>query len=173
MDEPQELPLNSRVVSIIRGMIREALDFNNDKTFTPPQDVIASAQRALETVSPSSMSGENKGSGANKARQLAAGTPQTFAQMKRLKSFFSTEEKNRSADNAAWELHGGDKAYAWVTRELERLNSGNLRSKKVARTMGGAGINKGMGTMDRTMMDPTKTRERSAWSAVKNRGQNS
>jgi len=157
---------------IVRHLIREALEFNNNKTFTPPQDVIAAAKKALETVRPSSMSGHDKGNGANKARQLAAGDPQTFAQMKRLKSFFSTEEKSDKKDHAAWELHGGDKAYAWVTRELDRINAGNLRSKKVARTMGGAGINKGMGTLDKQMLNPNNTRERSAWSAMKNREQN-
>lgn len=161
------------ILALVREVIKEALEFNNNKTFTPPQDVITAAKNALETVSPSSMSGENKGSGANKARQLAAGDPQSFVQMKRLKSFFSTEEKKDNRDKAAWELHGGDKAYAWVTRELDRINGGNLRSKKVARMMGGAGVNKGMGTLDRQMLNPNNTRERSAWSAVKNREQNS
>lgn len=162
----EQMPLHV----LVRKIIREALDFNNDKTFTPPQDVIMAAQKAIETVRPSAMSGD-KGNGANKARNLAAGDPQTFAQMKRMKSFFETTNKGENV--SAWELHGGDKAYAWVTRELERLNTGNLRSKKVARTMGGAGINKGMGTLDRQMLNPNNTRERSAWSAVKNREQNS
>lgn len=161
------------IASLIRESVLEALEFNNNKTFIPPQDVIASAKLALDTVSPQSMSEENKGNGANKARQLAAGEAQTFAQMKRLKSFFDTEQKSEEKNDAAWKLHGGDKAYAWVKRELERINTGNLRSKATARAMGGAGVNKGMGTFDRTMMDPTKTRERSAWSAIKNRDQNS
>ena len=158
---------------LVRELIREALEFNNDKTFIPPQDVIMAAQNALETVSPSSMSGDNKGNGANKARRLAAGDAQNFSEMKRLKSFFDTEKENKDRDRAAWELHGGDRAYAWVTRELERLNKGNLRSKGVARVMGGAGINKGMGTLSKSLLDPTNTRERSAWSAIKNREQNS
>lgn len=162
----------SRIITLIREMVREALDFNNNKTFTPPQDVISAAKSAIETTNPSSMRADNKGNGANKARQLAAGETQTFAQMKRLKSFFDTEKNSDNKDVASWNLHGGDKAYAWVTRELERLNSANLRSKGVARTMGGAGVNKGMGTLDRTMMDPNKGRERSAWSAIKNRNQN-
>jgi hypothetical protein len=164
---------NPLILSLIKELVKEALDFNNDKTFTPPQDVIASAKLALDTVSPQSMSEENKGNGANKARQLAAGKTQTFAQMKRLKSFFDTESKSNDRNEAAWKLHGGDKAYAWVTRELKRLNASNLRSKSTARMMGGAGKNKGMGTFDRAMMDPTNTRERSAWSAIKNREQNS
>ena len=156
---------------LVRSLIREALEFNNDKTFIPPQDVITAAQKAIETVRPSAMSGD-KGNGANKARNLAAGEPQTFAQMKRMKSFFDTTKDSKSENVSAWELHGGDKAYAWVTRELDRINKGNLRSKGVARSMGGAGINKGMGTLDRQMLNPNNTRERSAWSAVKNREQN-
>ena len=113
--------------------------------------------------------GGNRGNGANKARQLANGEPQTFAQMKRMLSFFETEERKDEKDQAAWAMFGGDKTYAWVKRELDRLNASNLRSKKTARTMGGAGINKGMGTMSTNLMDPSNTRERTAWSAVKNR----
>lgn len=163
----------SLISQLIREAIQEALDFNNNKVFTPPQDVIASAKMALDTVSPQSMSEKNKGNGANKARQLAAGQSQTFAQMKRLKSFFDTESKSENRNEAAWKLHGGDKAYAWVKRELERVNSANLRSKSTARMMGGAGKNKGMGIFDRSMMDPTNTRTHSAWSSIKNREQNS
>ena len=157
---------------VIRRLIREALEFDDNKTFTPPHEVISAAQRALETVNPSSMSGD-KGNGADKARRLAAGETMTFSQMKRLKSFFDTEEETKGQNKAAWELHGGDVTHAWVKRELDRIRDGNLRSKKVARTMGGAGVNMGMGTMDTNMMSTTRTRERSAWSAMKNREQNS
>ena len=162
--------MDNRVDTFIRQLIREALEFNNNKTFTPPNEVMKAAQHALSTISPSSMSGGgNRGNGANKARQLANGEPQTFAQMKRMLSFFETEEKKDEKDQAAWAMFGGDKTYAWVKRELDRLNASNLRSKKTARTMGGAGINKGMGTMSTNLMDPSNTRERTAWSAVKNR----
>jgi len=157
--------------SIVRMLIKEALEFDDNKTFTPPHEVISAAQKALETVRPSSMNGD-KGNGADKARRLAAGETMTFSQMKRLKSFFDTEEETKSQNHAAWELHGGDVTYAWVKRELDRIRDGNLRSKKTARTMGGAGVNMGMGTMDTNMMSATRTRERSAWSAVKNREQN-
>lgn len=154
----------------IRQLIREALEFNNNKTFTPPHEVIIAAQRALNTINPSSMSGGgNRGNGANKARQLANGEPQTFAQMKRMLSFFETEERKEEKDQTAWTMFGGDKTYTWVKRELGRINASNLRSKKTARTMGGAGKNKGMGTMSTNLMDPSNTRKRSAWSAMKNR----
>ncbi len=144
---------------LIRKLIKEALKFDNNKTFTPPHEVVMAAKRALETVSPSSMSGGgNRGNGANKARQLSQGEPQTFAQMKRMLSFFETEERKDEKDQAAWAMFGGDKTYAWVKRELDRINQSNLRSKKTARTMGGAGKNKGMGTMDMDMMNPAHTR---------------
>lgn len=162
--------MEQRIDRFIRELIKEALKFNNNKTFTPPQDVIDAAKNALETVNPSSMSGGgNRGNGANKARQLANGEPQTFAQMKRMLSFFETEERKDEKDQTAWTMFGGDKTYAWVKREVERLNQSNLRSKKTARMMGGAGKNKGMGTMSTNLMDPSNTRERTAWSAIKNR----
>lgn len=162
--------MDQHVDKLIRELIKEALKFNNNKTFVPPNDVVVAAQRALQTVNPSSMSGGgNRGNGANKARQLANGEAQTFAQMKRMLSFFETEQNKDEKDQAAWTMFGGDKTYAWVKREIERINQSNLRSKKTARTMGGAAKNKGMGTMSTNLMDPTNTRERSAWSAVKNR----
>lgn len=165
--------MDQHVDLFLRHLIKEALSFNDNKTFTPPTDVVLAAQHALETVSPSSMSGGgNKGNGANKARQLAQGAPQTLAQMKRMLSFFRTEEHKNEKDQASWAMYGGDKAYAWVKREVERLNTSNLRSKKTARAIGGAGKNKGMGTLSTNLLDPNNTRERSVWSGVKNRGQN-
>lgn len=162
--------MDQYIYSYIRQLIREALEFNNNKTFTPPHEVIIAAQRALNTINPSSMSGGgNRGNGANKARQLANGEPQTFAQMKRMLSFFETEERKEEKDQTVWTMFGGDKTYTWVKRELGRINASNLRSKKTARTMGGAGKNKGMGTMSTNLMDPSNTRKRSAWSAMKNR----
>lgn len=157
--------------SLVRDVIAEALEFNNNKTFTPPNDVVMFAKQALGSIDASSVQGGgNKGNGLSKARQLSQAQPQTFGQMKRMLSFFETEKENRSSPS--WALFGGDKGYAWVKRELDRLNRSNLRSKGVARDMGGAGKNKGMGTLDKKMMDPNNTRERSVWSAMKNRKQN-
>ncbi len=157
------------LLHVVRNLIREALEFNNNKTFIPPHEVMNAAKSAM-SMKGNAVNGGNKGNGENKASDLASGNPQTFDQMKRLLSFFETEQKNK--DSVAWKLHGGDVAYAWVKREIGALNDSNMRSKKVARAMGGAGINKGMGTMDRNMMSTTNTRTRSAWSAVKNREQN-
>lgn len=160
----------------IRGMVKEILsetfNFDNNKKFIPPPNVSKRAQEALNSVSSNNLttSNTNFGSGINKAKELASKQPQNFEMMKKIKSFFNTQEESYKAEKnsgkninnsgiiQAWELHGGDSGKDWVNQELDSLKTDNLNTKKNLRKAGGAGVNKGMGIFDTSMMSTTKQR---------------
>ena len=127
-----------------------------------------------------SVGGDNEGSGKRKFAALSAEEPQSHSELKRLYSFFKNNEQQVSEERKKlgisimekglekemkqysllliWNLHGGDQCYKWVSDNLDRKNKENLTTKKNQRVAGGANTNKGMGTSDVTMMDPTKMR---------------
>lgn len=162
----------SELRNIIRGVLLEAFEFNNNKTFNPPPNVAQVAQKALNIVSNNNLtnSGTNVGSGMSKAKELSSKQTQTFDMMRRLKSFFDTNQQscdsekrqgktvNNSGILQAWDLHGGDACKDWVNREMGSLNQSNLNTKKNARKAGGAGENKGMGIFDKNMMSTNNYR---------------
>jgi len=155
--------------NIVREVLFEAFDFDNNKTFIPPSNVAKIAQEALNNVSRNNLtkSGTSFGSGINKAKELASRQSQTFNMMKKIKSFFNTSENDYKADKSsgktiknsgiiqAWELHGGDSCRDWVNQELDSLNQDNLNTKKNLRQLGGAGTNKGMGVFSGKSMIST------------------
>ena len=159
--------ISEEVVSVV-----EAFEFNYDKIFIPPVHVASVAKNALGTIAHNDLTtyGGNEGSGKEKAKTLSERKPYTHGMMKRLKAYFDKnldtirQERNtgKNISNSGviqvWELHGGDAGMKWVNGEIAKHNDSNLRTKKNIRQIGGAGINKGMGTMDVTMMDPTKQR---------------
>ena len=122
----------------------------------------------------------NEGSGKRKVEDLIQVAPQSFPEMKRLYAFFennaikvaeerkkfkifpqqkgSEEEMTKSPFILIWNLHGGDPCYNWVREKLDSKHKENLKTKERIRAGGGAGKNKGMGSLDITMMDPTKIR---------------
>jgi len=161
-----------KIISEEVGCIFEAFEFSYDKTFIPPVHVATVAKRALGTIVHNDLTshGGNEGSGKEKAKSLSERKPYNHGMMKRLKAYFdknlsSVQQERRNRKNIsssgiiqAWELHGGDAGMKWVNSEIAKHNDANLRTKKNIRTLGGAGKNKGMGSMDVTMMDPTKQR---------------
>lgn len=163
----------------IRNIIREALykeDFkfdNQNKSFTPPPNVVSTAQNALLLISKNDLTshGGNEGSGKNKAKELSQKKPQNFSLMKRLKAYFDNNQQeynkekstgkniNNSGIIQSWDLHGGDACKNWVNSELSKTKQNNLGRKKIRRDTGGAGNNKGAGIFSwKKMMDPTNTR---------------
>lgn len=165
----------SQIRKIISEEIRavfEAVTFDNNKTFTPPPNVAQRAQEALNAVSNNNLtaSGTNTGSGLSKAKELAAKQTQSFDQMRRMKSFFDTQEASYRQEKSAgktvkdsgviqsWELHGGDSGKDWVNQEMGSLKQDNLNTKKNMRKAGGAGTNKGMGIFDTNMMSTNNHR---------------
>ena len=159
----------SQIRKIISEEIRvvfEAVTFDNNKTFNPPPNVAQRAQEALNNVSNNNLtqSGTNDGSGLSKAKELASKQTQGFDMMRRLKSYFETNQEAYNADKAAgktiknsgviqaWELHGGDSGKDWVNQEMNSLNQSNLDTKKNLRKAGGAATNKGMGIFDTNIM---------------------
>ena len=160
------------VRKMVRKVLSEAVEFDNNKTFTPPPNVAQRAQEALNNVSNNNLtqSGTNDGSGLSKAKELVSKQTQGFDQMRRMKSYFDTNQEAYNAEKAAgksiqnsgviqaWELHGGDSGKDWVNQEMKTLNQGNLQTKDTLRKAGGAGINKGMGTFDSKMMSTNNHR---------------
>lgn len=170
-DEMQDLKSDvyQEVRKIVRGVIKEAFEFNNNKTFTPPPNVSQRAQQALNVVSKNNLtqSGTDIGSGTSKAKELASKQIQNFDQMRKIKSFFDTHEESYRKEKAAgktidnsgiiqsWELRGGDSSREWINQELSSLKKDNLNTKKNLRSAGGAGTNKGMGIFSGTDMIST------------------
>lgn len=156
------------VRAIIRGVLQERFGFNNNKTFNVPMDVKSTAQRAI-AAGGQTANGGNEGSGKRKAQELIQGTPQSHAQMKRLKAFFDANQPG----SPEWDLHGGDAAKRWVDSQLSGTHDDNMRSKEQMRRVGGGGygMNDGMGSMDANMMSTNNTRNHSVWTRAKNRMQ--
>jgi hypothetical protein len=114
-----------------------------------------------------------------KAKQLSQKTKQSFAEMKRLKSFFEPnltkveEERKRigiiqqrrgtiyemikSNILLVWNLHGGDACKKWVTYKLSDTHEQGNNKKERLRHVGGAYKNNGMGVF-RTQYDPSQQR---------------
>lgn len=173
-DEMQDLKsdVHQEVRKIVRGVIKEAFEFNNNKTFTPPPNVAQRAQQALNAVSKNNLtqSGTDIGSGTSKAKELASKQIQNFDQMRKIKSFFDTHEEGYRKEKAAgktidnsgviqsWELRGGDSSREWINQELSSLKKDNLNTKKNLRKAGGAGTNKGMGIFNTKLMSTTNSR---------------
>jgi len=182
VQKPQEPEFNQDVwehsmkINEIRKMVREVLSeavtFDNNKTFIPPPNVAQRAQEALNVVSSNNLtqSGTDIGSGLSKAKELASKQTQSFDQMRKIKSFFDTQEDAYRAEKSAgktvknsgliqsWELRGGDSGKDWVNQQLDTLNQSNLNTKKNLRKAGGAGTNKGMGIFDTKMMSTNNHR---------------
>ena len=162
----------NEVRKVVRDVLREAFEFDNNKTFTPPPNVAQRAQEALNAASANNLttSGTNTGSGLSKAKELAAKQTQSFDQMRRMKSFFDTQEEAYRQEKSAgkdvkssgviqsWELHGGDSGREWVNQEMGSLNKDNLNTKKNIRNAGGAATNKGMGIFNTKMMSTNNHR---------------
>lgn len=139
---------------IIRKIIEESYqelisenvgDFNYNKTFPVPGNVINTAKQAMAST----------GSKLEKAVELGDGKAQTFNQITKLRDFF---RKNKDNKDQNWNLHGGDACRDWVEKELSNFHDESLRTKSNLRKAGGAGNKKGMGIFDSTLMSTTKGR---------------
>jgi len=162
----------NEIRKIVREVLSEAVTFDNNKSFIPPPNVAQRAQEALNVVSSNNLtqSGTDIGSGLSKAKELASKQTQSFDQMRKIKSFFDTQEDSYKAEKAAgktvknsgiiqsWELRGGDSGRDWVNQQMNSLNQSNLNTKKNLRQAGGAGTNKGMGIFDTKMMSTNNHR---------------
>ena len=139
---------------IIRQIIEESYqellnekvgDFNYNKTFAVPIDVVNIVKQAMTST----------GSKLEKAVDLSSGKAQTFNQIKKLRDFFTTNQDNKDQN---WNLHGGDACRNWVEKELSKFHDSNLKTKSNLRDAGGAGEKKGMGIFRTDLMDTRNTR---------------
>ena len=166
--------------------IFEAFEFRNEENYIPTEKIAQIASLALSAFNLVKQRGwkienpnSNEGDGSLKAKYLSEKQPQTFADMKRLKAYFDNneakvqesrkkhgidssligtkKEMTRGQDLLMWNLHGGDECKNWVNAEIDKSHETNLKTKKIVRDAGGAGVNKGMGSMG-APKDPTNTR---------------
>lgn len=156
----------------IRDVLTEIHEFNNGGNFVPTDEMARVAKSALEAIQKNNLtqSGGNQGSGKSKAESLSKKEPQTHSMVKRMKAWFDANRNVMNQDKIAgknmtnsgimqsWNLWGGDAADRWAKKTLETKHGDNLGRKKVRRDAGGAGQNKGMGTMSINTMDTTNTR---------------
>lgn len=154
--------MEDRLRQIVQEEIRaifEAFEFDNNKTYTVPDNVARIAKKALDEVEQNNLTLSNtkRGSGVQKAKQLSNKETQSHEQMKSLKSFFETNEdeyrqakiKGLTIKNSgviqSFELHGGIAAREWVNHKIKITKQSNLNTKKNLRSVGSDGVNKGMG----------------------------
>lgn len=184
--------MKNAIRKIIREQIEklfESFEMKNDnKSYTPTDKVAKTAQAALSAISVAQEKGVqlnsidgavNQGSGRIKAKQLSQKTPQSFAEMKRLKSFFESnsskieeerknigiiqqrkgtvDEMSKSNTLLVWNLHGGDAGKEWVTSTLSSTHEQGNKTKERLRKAGGAYKNNGMGVF-KTQYDPSQQR---------------
>lgn len=121
-------------------------DFNYNKTFPVPDNVVRVANQAMAST----------GSKLKKAVELGGKKAQTFNQMTKLRDFFTKNQNNKNDDS--WNLHGGDDCQKWVEKELSNFHDENLRTRQNLQKAGGAGDKKGMGIFDTHLMDTRKGR---------------
>ena len=172
ISENERVSPEEEIRKTVKKVVSEIFDFNNNKSFTPPSNVVAKAKEALAAVSNNNLTqkGGNEGSGYQKAKSLAQKEAQNHSMMKRMKSFFDSNEDsvrqernsgktiNNSGVIQSWELHGGDECKNWVANSISNLKDNNLRTKKNLRDAGGAGKNKGMGIFDTNPMSTNNHR---------------
>ena len=166
--------LQEVVLTRLFNLVNEVGEFNYNKKFTPTDVVAKKAAEAISIVGAGdyTSNGTNEGSGKQKAQELAEKKSQSVEQLKKMASFFSKnaapiirikQQGGPQSDEdkgimQAWNLHGGEEGNQWVKSELKKFHDENLRTKSNLRKAGGAGINKGMGVFDSSIMDTTKQR---------------
>jgi uncharacterized protein YdaL len=140
---------------IIRNIIEESYqdflnekigDFNYNKTFPVPSDVVNIAKQAIAST----------GSKLEKAVELANGKVQTFNQIKKLRDFFTSNQENKQ--DQSWNLHGGNACQRWVESELSKFHKNSVNRNQNIQKWGGAGPKGGKGIFDINPLDTRKGR---------------
>lgn len=166
--------IKEEILTKLENLIYEVGEFNYNKNFTPTDIVAKRAQEAISSLrnQDNTQSGTDEGSGKQKSAELAEKKSQTIDQMKKMAAFFSKNAANvirikqqggpqtdeEKGITQAWNLHGGEEGNKWVKSELQKFHDENLRTKSNLRKAGGAGINKGMGIFDTSIMKTNKQR---------------
>ena len=157
---------------IIRAELRalfEGVTFDNNKNYTIPDNVATTCQKALDVVEANNLTDTNtsRGSGKQKAKDLAEKKTQSHAQMKNLKSFFETNKEeyrlaiikgltiHNSGAVQSFELHGGVAGRNWCKHKIKMTKNSNLMTKKTLRNLGSGGEGTGLGIFAGTDMIST------------------
>ena len=107
-----------------------------EDSFAPPQSVRDAAQRAIEWID-SGLAGDGfTRVGRTRAGQLARGESVSIETLKRMKSFFSRHQGDKTAlgftrgekgfpsgGRVAWDAWGGDAGFAWAESMVERYEN--------------------------------------------------
>ena len=107
-----------------------------DDSFVPPQSVRDAAQRAIEWIDAGLAGGGFTRVGRTRAGQLARGESVSVETLKRMKSFFSRHQGDKTAlgfsrgekgfpsgGRVAWDAWGGDAGFAWAESMVERYEN--------------------------------------------------
>jgi hypothetical protein len=104
--------------------------------YVPPQSVRDAAQRAIEWIDAGLAGGGFTRVGRTRAGQLARGESVSIETLKRMKSFFSRHQGDKTAlgftrgekgfpsgGRVAWDAWGGDAGFAWAESMVERYEN--------------------------------------------------
>jgi hypothetical protein len=107
-----------------------------EDSFAPPQSVRDAAQRAIEWIDGGLAGGGFTRVGRTRAGQLARGESVSIETLKRMKSFFSRHQGDKTAlgftrgekgfpsgGRVAWDAWGGDAGFAWAESMVERYEN--------------------------------------------------
>lgn len=151
---PQEVKSAQRE-AIRKGNIRLALklkSLQNNKTtiklaeddsLKVPAGVQANARRALEWIKDGKAGSNFTSVGRARAKQLASGGPISKSVIKRMYSYFSRHQVDKSGEGfkslsdpspgrVAWDAWGGDAGFAWVKKLVNKWDKAEAKMKKKA-----------------------------------------
>jgi hypothetical protein len=107
-----------------------------EDSFAPPQSVRDAAQRAIEWIDAGLAGGGFTRVGRTRAGQLARGESVSIETLKRMKSFFSRHQGDKTAlgfsrgekgfpsgGRVAWDAWGGDAGFAWAESMVEKYEN--------------------------------------------------
>jgi hypothetical protein len=107
-----------------------------EDSFAPPQSVRDAAQRAIEWIDAGLAGGGFTRVGRTRAGQLARGESVSIETLKRMKSFFSRHQGDKTAlgfsrgekgfpsgGRVAWDAWGGDAGFAWAESMVDRYEN--------------------------------------------------
>ena len=113
--------------------LRQIEFFKAEENYKPPQSVRDAAQRAIEWIDAGLAGDGFTRVGRTRAGQLARGESVSLETLKRMKSFFSRHQGDKTAlgfsrgekgfpsgGRVAWDAWGGDAGFAWAESMVER-----------------------------------------------------
>jgi hypothetical protein len=145
----------AQIEALLEGNVRLAMKLeslqNNeltirladDDSLKVPAGVQANARRALEWIKDGKAGSNFTSVGRARAKQLASGGPVSKSVIKRMYSYFSRHQVDKSGEGfkslsdpspgrVAWDAWGGDAGFAWVKKLVKKWDKAETKMKKKA-----------------------------------------